>query len=90
MAFIFECPLQEEGGIKFMPFSLAEEREIGHFDAEGNFVEDKVSAVISFIDRVEFSLSLKTLTLDPQTLNQVRDKDKDAWLDDVEVVSDKV
>ena len=73
-----------------MPFSLAEEREIGHFDAEGNFVEDKVSAVISFIDRVEFSLSLKTLTLDPQTLNQVRDKDKDAWLDDVEVVSDKV
>ncbi|GAX85211.1 hypothetical protein CEUSTIGMA_g12631.t1 [Chlamydomonas eustigma] len=35
--------VEEEGGIKFMAFNLNEEREIGHFDEEGNFVEDKVS-----------------------------------------------
>ncbi len=33
--------VEEEDGIKFMPFNLKEERETGHFDEHGNFVESK-------------------------------------------------
>uniref|UniRef100_A0A6U2DWJ2 GYF domain-containing protein n=1 Tax=Chlamydomonas euryale TaxID=1486919 RepID=A0A6U2DWJ2_9CHLO len=36
-----KAEVEQEGGVKIIPFSLQEERETGHFDEEGNYVEEK-------------------------------------------------